>query len=181
MQLLQNAPPIRRAALANQVLTLLSWALDLSRSGDGVPRDPIRAGTKAIRGSALGLVLVGVGGKATWGVLRLFESERATYPFATAAIRLLILTGCRSAEILGLRWEHVGRERRCLHLPDSKTGQRTVFLNAPAAELLAELEPVPGSPHVIPGAEPGSHRRDNSSGASNSSGSGHARPPASRT
>ncbi len=77
---------------------------------------------------------------------------------AVAAIRLLILTGCRSAEILKLRWQEVDFERRCLHLPDSKTGRKTVRLNTPALEVLASLERVEGNPHVIPGQKPGSHR-----------------------
>ena len=74
-------------------------------------------------------------------VLELFEEARATCPNAVAAVRLLILTGCRSAEILGLRWEDVDLERRCLHLPDSKTGQRTMLLNVSALAILEELDP----------------------------------------
>ncbi|MCG8462234.1 MAG: hypothetical protein MI919_38615 [Holophagales bacterium] len=66
-------------------------------------------------------------------MLHLFGSARATCPYAIAAIRLLILTGCRSAEILGLRWEHVELERRCLHVPDSKTGQRIEILHRPSS------------------------------------------------
>ena len=77
---------------------------------------------------------------------------------ALMAIRLLILTGCRSGEILTLRWEWVDFERRCLRLPDSKTGRKTVKLNSPALEILAGLERVKGNPFVVPGNKPGSHR-----------------------
>ena len=42
---------------------------------------------------------------------------------AAAAIRLLILTGCRLGEILTLKWEHVDFNRAALFLPDSKTGK----------------------------------------------------------
>ena len=49
-----------------------------------------------------------------------------------AAIKLLLLTGCRRSEILGLQWQHVDFERQCLRLPDSKTGAKVVYLNAPA-------------------------------------------------
>ncbi len=42
-------------------------------------------------------------------------------------IRLLLLTGCRKSEIVRLRREEVSGD--CLHLVDSKTGPRTVFLN----------------------------------------------------
>ena len=41
-------------------------------------------------------------------------------PFAAAALRLLLFTGCRLREILHLRWEHVDLERGLFFLPDSK-------------------------------------------------------------
>ena len=72
--------------------------------------------------------------------------------FASTAISLLLLTGCRRGEILGLQWEHVDFERQCLRLPDSKTGAKVVFLNAPALALLAELPRMEANPHVIAGA-----------------------------
>ena len=58
-------------------------------------------------------------------------------PFAAAAIRLLLFTGCRLREILHLKWEHVDLERGLLFLADSKTGRKTVILNAPALAVLA--------------------------------------------
>ena len=56
---------------------------------------------------------------------------------AAAALRLLVLTGCRLREILHLEWSHVDFERGILLLPDSKTGRKIVILNAPALEVLA--------------------------------------------
>jgi integrase len=69
---------------------------------------------------------------------------------AIAAIRLLILTGCRLSEILSLRWQWIDFERGCLILPDSKTGAKTVPLGAPALRTLAELPRQEGSPYVLP-------------------------------
>jgi integrase len=69
---------------------------------------------------------------------------------AVAAIRLLILTGCRLSEILSLRWEWVDSERGCLILPDSKTGAKTVPLGAPALRVLTELSWQEDSPYVLP-------------------------------
>ena len=82
-------------------------------------------------------------------------SEGSESPYAVAAIRLLIFTGCRRDEILSLRWEDVDLERGVLTLPDSKTGRRSVMLSAPAKEVLASLPRVPDNAHVIVGARPG--------------------------
>jgi len=79
-------------------------------------------------------------------------------PSAAAAIRLLLFTGCRLREILHLRWEHVDFERGCLFLPDSKSGRKTVILNAPALAVLDALERV-GS-FVVPGDDPEQPRHD---------------------
>ena len=49
------------------------------------------------------------------------ENLKETFPrHVTAAIWLLILTGCRLREILHLRWEDVDFERGVLNLPDSR-------------------------------------------------------------
>jgi integrase len=74
------------------------------------------------------------------------RAEGKEPPSAIAAIRLLILTGCRLSEILSLRWEWIDFDRGCLILPDSKT----VPLWAPALRALAELPRQEGSPYVLP-------------------------------
>jgi integrase len=79
-------------------------------------------------------------------------------PSAAAALRLLLFTGCRLREILHLRWEHVDFERGCLFLPDSKSGRKTVILNAPALAVLNALERV--GPYVVPGDDPAQPRHD---------------------
>ena len=58
-------------------------------------------------------------------------------PCAIAALRLLILTGCRKNEILSLKWDYIDWDHACLKLPDSKTGAKIVPLGAPALEVLA--------------------------------------------
>lgn len=79
-------------------------------------------------------------------------------PFATAAIRLLLLTGCRLREILNLRWEEYDRERGMLLLPDSKTGRKPVILSSAAMAVLDAL-PRAGN-YVIMGKDPEQARRD---------------------
>ena len=61
-------------------------------------------------------------------------------PYVTAAMRLLIFSGCRLREILTLEWQQVDFERGELRLPDSKTGRKTVVLSAPALAVLASLD-----------------------------------------
>ncbi|MCO6409479.1 site-specific integrase [Hoeflea alexandrii] len=79
-------------------------------------------------------------------------------PYAVAGIRLLMLTGCRVGEILGLRWSDVDFERGVFNLADSKTGAKKVLLGASALEVLAEL-PRTGE-YVIAGALPNKPRSD---------------------
>ncbi len=78
-------------------------------------------------------------------------------PYAIAAIRMLVCTGCRKAEALTLRWDHIDWDHGCLRLPDSKTGAKTVALGAPAIELLHGLNRVEGNPYVFPGTKDGTH------------------------
>ena len=65
------------------------------------------------------------------GSLRDFEESN---PIAVQAIRLLIYTGARHGEVVGLRWEWVQPPR--LMLPDSKTGAKIVYLNRQAHAVL---------------------------------------------
>ena len=88
-------------------------------------------------------------------VLKAVEREGSERPSALAAIRLLMFTGCRKSEILGLRWEQVDLERCELRLPDSKTGAKIVHVGGPAIEVLRKIDRVDGNPWVIRGQKPG--------------------------
>ena len=65
------------------------------------------------------------------------ERHEARQPFRVAALRLLLLTGCRKSEIVTLEWRFY-RDGR-LYLADSKTGPRTVWLCEAAREVLDGL------------------------------------------
>jgi integrase len=78
--------------------------------------------------------------------------------FAGAALRLLLLTGCRLREILHLRWEQVDLERGLLFLTDSKNGRKTVVLNSPALAVLNGLDRL--GPYVVPGEDLDKPRAD---------------------
>ena len=88
-------------------------------------------------------------------VLRDLETARRISRSAAAALRLLMLTGCRRNEILTLRWEHVDLEHDELRLADAKTGARAVPLAPTARQVLAGLPRKSDSPWVFPGREPG--------------------------
>ena len=67
-----------------------------------------------------------------------------------------MLTGCRSDEILNLRWDDVDRTSRLLRLRDSKTGPRMVPLTRPVLKVLDGIEREDSVPWVLRGARPGS-------------------------
>ncbi|MDE0381746.1 MAG: tyrosine-type recombinase/integrase [Rhodospirillales bacterium] len=83
------------------------------------------------------------------------EAEGRVPVHVAAAFRLLTLTGCRSGEVLTLRWRDVALGRNEVRLRDSKTGPRTVPLSPAAVRVLAGLPRLSGNPWVIAGPEPG--------------------------
>ena len=83
--------------------------------------------------------------------LREAEREGVETPYAISAIRLLIFTGARLGEILGLRWQDVDIDRGMLFLPHSKTGAKVIYLSAPALKTLASIPRMEGNPYVIAG------------------------------
>lgn len=88
-------------------------------------------------------------------ILLQVERDGSESPYAIAALRLLILTGCRRDEILTARWSWVDLEQGVLSLPDSKTGAKVVHLNPAAVDLLRRLPRVAGNPFVIVGTRDG--------------------------
>ena len=79
-------------------------------------------------------------------VLRRLEGK---WPLRVAAVRLILLTGCRPGEIRRLRWCEVRPDR--LALIDAKTGPRHVLLGEPARKLLDGLAESESAEWVFPG------------------------------
>ena len=74
-------------------------------------------------------------------------------PHIVAIVRLLMLTGCRFGEIAALEWDWI-RDRR-IHLPDSKSGPRTVWRAAAARAGLAAIPRYgPDCPYLFPARPP---------------------------
>ena len=84
------------------------------------------------------------------------RQTRKTHREQADIVRLLLLTGCRRGEIMGLRWSEVDGDR--LLLNDSKTGPRPVPLNSRARHIL-ERQPRGGGPFVFPSPRDASRPR----------------------
>ena len=72
------------------------------------------------------------------------QAEGGASVYAVAAIRLLMLTGCRLNEVLSLRWDNVDRTAGELRIRDGKTGPRSVPLTPTVREVLAAIPPRSG-------------------------------------
>ena len=83
------------------------------------------------------------------------EANETTSTYVIAALRLLVLTGARLSEILTLKWSYVDFDNNQLRLPDSKTGAKTIYLNAPTLQILTDLPRLEGNPFVICGKREG--------------------------
>ena len=88
-----------------------------------------------------------------WAHLETISST--TNPFIVGAFRLLILTGMRREEVLGLHWADVDRDAGLLRLPDAKTGPRAVILSREALDVLERLPIVNENPYVFAGQREG--------------------------
>jgi integrase len=88
------------------------------------------------------------------------EAEGLEHCSCIAAVRLLILTGCRLGEIMTLQWKYVDIPGKALRLPDSKTGAKVVHLGRPAVDVLEKIQRVDGNPWAIVGTLPGNRLSD---------------------
>lgn len=82
-----------------------------------------------------------------WAAL---DKLQIAMPDACDAVRILLLTGARRSEILSLEWGRIMGARAVLE--DSKTGPRTIWLNAPARSILDARKAEATGPYVFPAA-----------------------------
>ncbi len=80
------------------------------------------------------------------------ENRRTLYSrVTTAAIELLLFTGCRLSEVLNLPWDQVDFDAGTIALAETKSGRlQTVVINAPARQVLKQLPGAEFSPWVLP-------------------------------
>jgi integrase len=85
------------------------------------------------------------------------ERNQNEPPPALDAIRMLLFTGARLSEILTLKHEYINHDEGVLDLPESKTGSKSIPLNAPAWEILERQPTIEGNPYVFSGHRHGQH------------------------
>ena len=74
-------------------------------------------------------------------------------PDIVAIVRLLMLTGCRFSEIASLEWDWIRGKR--IHLRDSKSGPRTVWLSSAACSIIDTIPRYSEDcPYLFPGRPP---------------------------
>ena len=77
-------------------------------------------------------------------------------PHIVTVIRLLMLTGCRLGEVLSLEWDWIRAKR--IHLPDSNSGPRTVWLSSAARAVIDAIPHYrPDCPFLFPARPPTRH------------------------
>ena len=138
--------------MANHVVDLLSRIYNLAEDRGDIPEmsNPCRLVVKN-RERSRERFLTEEEFRRLGRVLDEAERSKGVSVHAVAAIRLLLLTGCRKGEILNLRWDQVDLEAGELNLPETKTGPRTIVLSPEAASVLRRIPRLADNPHVIPG------------------------------
>lgn len=136
-----------RGGGANQALghfvTILNWgkAEQLIPFDLPNPTRPLRTNRRAARGRLLSA-------NQLRDLSTVLDQATLSQKVAADAIRLILLTGCRSGEILRLRWDEVKSDR--LKLARTKTGPRVVNLSDAASAQLDRLRPHRRSAFVFP-------------------------------
>ena len=150
-----------KPVMANHVVDLLSRIYNLAEDRGQIPEmsNPCRQVAKN-RERKRERFLTEEEFRRLGRVLDEAETSKGVSAHAVAAIRLLLLTGCRKGEILNLGWEQVDLEAGELNLRDTKTGPRTIVLSPEAVSVLSRIPRLPDNPFVIPGKLKGKAMRN---------------------
>jgi integrase len=77
-------------------------------------------------------------------------AEGLLNPYFGAALKVLMMTGARRSEIFDAKWDWLDLERRCLVLPDSKSGAKVIALPQAAIDIIVDLPRMAGCPWIFP-------------------------------
>lgn len=141
---------------ANAAVTTLCSAFNFGIRR-GVRPDNPALGVRKFPGKKLGRFLSPAELARLGEVLAAAEALDVESLYAVAAIRLLILTGCRKMEILSLQRSWIDSFNGCFRLPDSKTGAKIVHVGPAVFELIDAIPEIDGNPYLIPGAAADTH------------------------
>ena len=143
-------------AMANQAVKLLSKMYSLAEAWGNMPPGKNPCGSvRRYKERSRERFLTPEEFRRLGKVLQDAEADGSVWPPAIAALRLLMLTGCRKSEILTLRWDDVDRTAGELRLRDAKAGPRMVPLTAPVRTVLDGIPRIDGAPWVLVGQRPG--------------------------
>ncbi|QLC72352.1 integrase arm-type DNA-binding domain-containing protein [Pseudomonas sp. LPB0260] len=96
-----------------------------------------------------------------WPELPAFMADLAQHDELTyKAMRLTILTACRTSEILGATWAEIDQGKRMWTIPAARMKaqkEHRIPLSEAALEVLASLPRIKSSPYLFPGARQGKH------------------------
>lgn len=121
---------------ANRTLTVLSSLFGRAVDWEVVERSPVQK----IRKFAERKIERYLTDEERARIEAVLVGHDARNPGAVLAIRLLILTGARTNEILNLRWTDVDWQHKLLRLRDTKTGDRDIPASTEVLRLLKETE-----------------------------------------
>lgn len=142
----------RMLAMANKMFSLAErWGLrpDNSNPAKNIDRYPEDKRERYLTSAEIARL---------WDVLNSDAAVARASPSAIAAIKLLMLTGRRLNEVLGLKWVWVDLEAKVLRLPDTKNGALLVSLGDAAVEVFVDLKfKQQDDTFVIAGQRKGAH------------------------
>jgi integrase len=118
---------------AARVVELLGGIYSWAEKRELAPSPNPAHGVETARGEARDRVLSADELVALGGAL---AANDGTMPMATAAVRLIAVTGVRREEACALRWSEIDLAGCCLRLETTKTGRSTRPIGKPARDLL---------------------------------------------
>lgn len=147
---------------ANRMLAVISGiftfaeekelVLDGHRPTRGIAKNPERRRGRYLRGPELAEFVATLDRLSAQGD----TAVPAINPVLAALFELLLFTGARRGELATMRWSQIDLANRIAEV-DSKTGPRTIYLNARAMELVTRMQTIrlDDNPHIFWGIRTG--------------------------